>query len=749
MASPTHTLPPLTPGPPPQPDAVPPSDTPAQAEALALPAHHDEPAATAQVSTPPPIPAQSVTVVHAPAPAAATGRGRFVIGGAILGLIAGLAAGYDHFQRQPGEYESAARFRVADAGAEANAVRSPAVLDRAARRLDQQKPFGVAPPESIADRVAYLTNHLATIADADLTVTFRGPNPADTARYLRAVVEAYQTEVAARPVPAPAPVPARVAPKSPPPAPSPVADLAKLDAERAAMTAKLHAVTTEDVHALQTRLVADRAGLVQLLATLRGVEDDLAALPAPAAPESPAADPALERRLAALREKKAELGQRLGVEHRDMVALDEQIQFVSTRLAPVPPPRPADPSAPRRAELQAARAAAAGRGATLHEALARDEKTVYAAAPLRAELDRLAAPPKAETRPVTKTPDAPVAAAPVPPPAPTVEAIGAPGEGVRIAPQMYRSLISGGLLGLAGGAGLGLLVSLLAALGGRATRPSPRPSAKPPLAAVRPRPARAPKVKLPDPQLGVALLGQIPRIRTDLPVEKKSSERWDPSLVCFTRPSGDEAVAFRAARRELLAALQFRGHQVIPVTSPDDGDGKSTVAANLAVSLAQSGKRVILVDCDFRATRMQQLFHLIRLGDSLKSVMAADVDLRLAVRACEVANLFLLPAGRGEMDALDLLTRPKFRELMADLRAAYEYVILDAPPTAREAELAAIGGYSDGVVLVVRPGPDARGRTDRATSEVARAGTRVIGAITNAAPAASDKERTVAAQSPS
>ena len=55
------------------------------------------------------------------------------------------------------------------------------------------------------------------------------------------------------------------------------------------------------------------------------------------------------------------------------------------------------------------------------------------------------------------------------------------------------------------------------------------------------------------------------------------------------------------------------------------------------------------------------------------------MDLRMAVRSCEVPNLFLLPAGRGPMDAVDLLTRPKFRELIAELKSSYEYVILDAP----------------------------------------------------------------------
>lgn len=170
------------------------------------------------------------------------------------------------------------------------------------------------------------------------------------------------------------------------------------------------------------------------------------------------------------------------------------------------------------------------------------------------------------------------------------------------------------------------------------------------------------------------------------------------------------------------------------VTSPGDGDGKTTTAANLAISLAQSGKRVLLIDCDYRGTKQQELFRLTRLGDSLKSVLLNDVDLRVAVRPCEVANLFLLPAGRNPVDAVDLLTRAKFKDLVAELKGQYEYVLLDAPPTTAERELKGLAEQADGMVLVVRGGPDAKERTDRATSEVARAGSKVIGAVVTAAP---------------
>jgi capsular exopolysaccharide synthesis family protein len=237
------------------------------------------------------------------------------------------------------------------------------------------------------------------------------------------------------------------------------------------------------------------------------------------------------------------------------------------------------------------------------------------------------------------------------------------------------------------------------------------------------------------PPLGVPVLGQVPELRLDLPVEKKSVEGWSPALVSYARPNGPEAEAYRSARRALADALGSAGHKAVVVTSPGDGDGKTTTAANLALSLAQSGKRVLLIDCDYRGTKQQELFRLGRLGDSLKSVLLNDVDLRVAVRSCEVANLFLLPAGRGPVDGAELLTRAKFKDLVAELKAQYEYVVLDAPPATAEKELKALAEQADGMVLVVRGGPDAAARAKAATSQVAAAGSKVLGAVVTGAPA--------------
>jgi capsular exopolysaccharide synthesis family protein len=427
-----------------------------------------------------------------------------------------------------------------------------------------------------------------------------------------------------------------------------------------------------------------------------------------------------------------------------MVALDEQIRYVRDLLAKAAPPKSAEDALDRHREALTGRWAKLNSDASaMAEAVQRDEATLAVAAPIRARLEQLAGrPPAPQPFPVPP----PVPGVAVTPPAPTPAAVAAgpevissPAEGERVSPLLAQSLIPGGAIGLAGGLVLGFLASLLTTAVSNRPKREPKPKAAAPkpvvLSGTVRRTGLTRVVKYDGPPLGVPVLGQIPPLRLDLPVEKKSVEGWSPALVSYARPNGPEAEAYRAARRALVEALESAGHKAVVVTSPGDGDGKTTTAANLALSLAQAGKRVLLIDCDYRGTKQQELFRLGRLGDSLKSVLMNDVDLRVAVRSCEVPNFFILPAGRGPVDGGDLLTRAKFKDLVSELKAQYEYVVLDAPPTTAEKELKALAEQADGMVLVVRGGADAAARVATATSEVARSGSRVLGAVVTAAPA--------------
>lgn len=723
----------------------------ASAQASILPPT-DAPAGISE-SIPAPPPTQSVTVVVSPTaqPAQTSSWLKWTALGAVLGLALGTAAGWYYHTKLPGEFQSVAKLTVTgpsaanDADAQIAILRSKAVLASAASKLDEQRPWQMPPDQDASKRVAFLEKGLMVSpelggAGTTLNVSFRGPHPVDTPKYLRTVVDAYKADLAGRKageVPAPRPAPS-AAPDTT------EAERAKLQGELAALTKDEASVITKRIADVQAKLDADAARSTRIdadLAKIRaagsarrdrlalmeelGIKSERPEVPAAALAEAKLA----EESLRSLQAKKTELGQRLGPDHRDMVALDEQIAVMKDRIAKAVPVQPAGPDEleKRQKELESEKAAIAARAAAPAAAIAADKKMLEQVNALQARIDALPAPKAAAPAPkeTVVVKDAPTTF--------SVNAIVPTTNGERVSPPWAQSMVPGGAIGLMAGAFLGLLRSLFSA-----PKTAARKFAKPYKPMVSPV-ARTSSPAVPitsGPKLAVPVFANVPKI-VDGPVDKKSGSGWSPKLVAFSKPNSVEAEVFRIARRELTNSLHNRGHQVVPVTSPGVGDGKSLVAANLAMSLAQSGKRVVLVDCDLKRGKIQELFRLTRLGDSLKSIMSAEVDLRMAVRSTEVPNLFLLPAGRHVEDSLDLLSRPKFRELIAELKASYEYVILDAPGTDEAAEFGILAGVADGVVMVVRNSPDAPARSERAKNAVIAAGSRVIGAIVNAAPAPS------------
>ena len=105
------------------------------------------------------------------------------------------------------------------------------------------------------------------------------------------------------------------------------------------------------------------------------------------------------------------------------------------------------------------------------------------------------------------------------------------------------------------------------------------------------------------------------------------------------------------------------------------------MAANLAVSIAQSGKQVLLIDADFRRPRQHELFRVENPQAGLAGVIAGDIELDAALHPCEeVHNLSLMPCGRRPANPAELLTSPRFQELLAQIRERFDFVLLDTPP---------------------------------------------------------------------
>jgi len=228
-------------------------------------------------------------------------------------------------------------------------------------------------------------------------------------------------------------------------------------------------------------------------------------------------------------------------------------------------------------------------------------------------------------------------------------------------------------------------------------------------------------------QLRLPIVGHIPV--TDR-VTPKPQSHLDPTLVAFHQPKSRLAEAYRSIRTGLYFSTKGQQHRVIQITSPNPGDGKTTVSSNLAITIAQSGKKVLLIDADFRRPRIHKVFNLNQtLG--MSSVISGDCDLPEAVQFTEVENLWIMPCGPRPSNPSELLSSPRFGELLQLLSEQYDFVLVDTPPMLAVTDPSVVAARVDGVFLTIRITKRTRAESIRATELLRALGANVLGVVVN------------------
>lgn len=224
---------------------------------------------------------------------------------------------------------------------------------------------------------------------------------------------------------------------------------------------------------------------------------------------------------------------------------------------------------------------------------------------------------------------------------------------------------------------------------------------------------------------GLPTLGLIVRIKG---AKGKASREV---LATRTAPRSSAAEAFRTLRTNLEFASLDSPLRTLLVTSAVPGEGKSTIAANIAITFAQAGKRVILLDGDMRRPRLHWLFEVPNSSGLTTLLRADDSSLELAAQASDEPNLRVITTGSLPPNPAELLGSQRMRAVLARLRDDADLIVIDSPPLQAVTDAAVLAPDVDGVLLVTEAGRTKRAALAQAREALARVNAHVLGVSLN------------------
>jgi polysaccharide biosynthesis transport protein len=226
--------------------------------------------------------------------------------------------------------------------------------------------------------------------------------------------------------------------------------------------------------------------------------------------------------------------------------------------------------------------------------------------------------------------------------------------------------------------------------------------------------------------LGFPLLGTIPQYGEK---NLKNRQEGRQELPLLDNPYSPVSTSFEMLQTNLGFTLSDKELQVILLTSSTPGEGKSFVAANLALAAASVGRRVLLVDADMRRPRQHRVWEIPNLL-GLSNILAGQAQLKNAVQ--EVSPLVnMLPAGKIPPNPVTLLDSQRMTDLIEEAKNDYDFVIIDTPPLTAVTDPLIVSKYVDGLLLVVRPGEVEYSALKSSKSLLDQAKAPILGMVVN------------------
>lgn len=184
---------------------------------------------------------------------------------------------------------------------------------------------------------------------------------------------------------------------------------------------------------------------------------------------------------------------------------------------------------------------------------------------------------------------------------------------------------------------------------------------------------------------------------------------------------------------QLKTNLAFCGKdiKVITITSSVQNEGKSLVAFDLSKTMAESGKKILMVDADLRKSVLAAKYHIQGIDKGLSHYLTRQAEIEDIIYETETEGFYLSVAGPLSPDPTSLLDSDQFQKFIDKKREDYDYVIIDAPPLGVVIDAVIIGKYCDGAVLVIEQGVIKRKVVQDVIKQLKRGKVRILGAVLN------------------
>lgn len=236
--------------------------------------------------------------------------------------------------------------------------------------------------------------------------------------------------------------------------------------------------------------------------------------------------------------------------------------------------------------------------------------------------------------------------------------------------------------------------------------------------------------------LKIPYLGPVPMFA----MESKANPGHDinQELATLHSPKSAASESYRGIRTNVLFSATESPPQVILISSAGPREGKTITTANLAITMAQAGSKVVILDCDMRRPKMHKMFGTSE-DHGISNVLVGGKDVHGATVPTKIPNLDLIPCGPVPPNPSEMLGSSRMTSLLDELRKQYAHVFIDSPPCTAVTDAVVLSKAVDGVVLVIRASDTAREIVKNGLAQFEAVGAHILGAVLNGVDVGRDK----------